>query len=179
MKLRLEALAQGVSHRMVPLAERQREAEAALGWIRELGESSTKIYDLRPLAPRLAGTLLVPGLGAAAAQAVASVGTAAGQRSLAEVADSDLQPIESRQAAAEALVRSIELHGVLLTSGEMTRQYNVYNASGQAAPEIQVLLGSILDAIERRSARNVVHPAPLPKSPSPEAPPSAAPVEAR
>jgi len=135
----------------VPFAQRQAEASAALTWIAKLAESSSeKIYDLKPLVPAAQRAFTVPALQGPAAIALANLGTVAGQRALLDTANSGTQPLAARHAAAAAFRLSVELHGILLTQGEIAQQYTLYNASEKFDPSVQKIFGSLLDTLERR-----------------------------
>jgi hypothetical protein len=122
-----------------------------LEWIAKLAENPKgSVYDLRPLVPAVELAFQVPALRSAAATALANLGTAPGQRTLLDAADRGTQPIEARQAAAEAFRRSVALHGILLTQSEIAKQYTLYNQSETAEPAVQAVLGSLLDTLERR-----------------------------
>ncbi len=134
----------------VPFAARQRQAQAALGWIGKLVAGSTKTYELRFLTPTLIGLLNVPGFESAAIEPLVAIGGAPAELALLDIADSNVQPLEFRQQAAAAFVRCVERHGILLKRGEIERQYALYNASERSGAEIQAVLAAVLDAIEAR-----------------------------
>ena len=89
-----------------------------------------------------------PGLGIKAAAVLGNLGTAESQQALLEVASRWTQPIELRKAAAEAFRRHAQASGILLTSGQILRQYERYNQSEDRDAPTQQILGSILDSIE-------------------------------
>ena len=130
MKHGVDELLGFVGSHNVPFVQRQRQAGVALEWIDQLAEKpKTNIYDLRPLVPAVERALGVPALQDAAIPALASLGTASGQRALLDVANRGTQSLVARQGAAAAFWRSVQLHGILLTHAEIARQYGFYNAS--------------------------------------------------
>ena len=57
-------------------------------------------------------------------------------------------PLALRQAAAGALCRNTEKHGILLTTEQIQEQYRRYNQSEKQDAGTQHLLGRILDYLE-------------------------------
>lgn len=127
---------------------RQRQAELALAWLANLSGKSQSIYDLRRCEDVLLSALQSPSLSASAAEALANLGTHAAQRALVDLASQTARPIGMRQTAAAAFAKSVPLRGIQLTSDEIVRQYDRYNASRDLNEATQTVLGSILDAIE-------------------------------
>jgi CheY-like chemotaxis protein len=151
LKYKVEELLGLLGRHNVPFDERQREAAAAVDWIASLAvKTRHSVYDLRPLVPAVERAFSVPTLQEAAATALANLGTVSGQRALLEAADRGTQPLAARQAAAAAFRRSVELHGILLTKGEILQQYALYNNSEKSEPAVQEVFGSLLDTLERR-----------------------------
>lgn len=144
-------------------AERVAEAKQALAWIAALSAEKNQPYNLHRLGQVVEQALFVPDLTAAAADVLATLGTASAQRTLVQMADRPTQPLAQRQAAAAAFARSVERFGTLLTSGEVLQQYNLYNASEQEPRETQMLLASILDSIEARAAAAKASPVTTPR----------------
>jgi hypothetical protein len=81
-------------------------------------------------------------------RALASLGTSAAQRRLADLASDALAPSDQRQQALAAFSTSIGRHGLLLTTAEIQRQYQRYNASEDGPAEDQRILSGLLDALE-------------------------------
>jgi len=79
---------------------------------------------------------------------LAHLGTPDAQRALVDVASTNALPLETRQRAAEAFRDSVVRRGKLLTTGEIERQYDRYNASETLDAETQRVLGFVLDVIE-------------------------------
>jgi CheY-like chemotaxis protein len=151
LKYNVDQLLGLIGRHQVPFEERQREALAALDWIVQLSEQiKGSIYELRPLVPAVERAFWSRELQGSAALALANLGTASGQRTLLEAADRGSQPIAVRQAAAVAFRRSVRLHGILLTQGEIAKQYALYNGSERSERAVQDVFGSLLDTLEHR-----------------------------
>ncbi len=63
----------------------------------------------------------------------------------------DALDIKMRRAAAVAFEYSVRRFGLLLTTSEILEQYQRYNLSEQKDRDTQRLMGSLLNAIERKS----------------------------
>ncbi|MFV2066088.1 MAG: hypothetical protein ACC645_03850 [Pirellulales bacterium] len=132
------------------LDDRQRHAQAneALRWLAALAARPAPGYQLgRPIA-RAETMLFVPGHAVEAIAVLALAGTASSQQRLIDLASRTIAPVEQRQQALAALKRSIHQFGTLLTSKEILRQYDRYNASEHADAERQAILAAILDLLE-------------------------------
>jgi len=136
----------------VGFEERQQQAVQAVQWIAELAQQSPKLYDLHVLEPTLLGALQVSALAGPAANTLASFGSPASQKALVDLASRGTQPLELRQAAVEAFRKSVQKFGILLTTAQIERQYDLYNASRHLPVETQKILGQILDVIEGAAA---------------------------
>ncbi|MGL4514652.1 MAG: HEAT repeat domain-containing protein [Lacipirellulaceae bacterium] len=90
----------------------------------------------------------------AGAEALAVLGTPESQVRLVDDASLASLAINTREAAAEAFRASVATHGLLLTSDEVLRQYDRYNALAAASADEATIavLGSLLDTIETRRA---------------------------
>ncbi len=143
-----EQLATLAPRAFVDFAERQRQAAAALSRLAELGDSLHKLYDLRQIESSVLAGLYAPKLGAKAAAVLGTLGTPRSQQVLADQAGRDIQSWDVRRAAVTAFRRSIQRHGILLTSDQLRRQYDRYNQSENRDPATRQLLGLILDCIE-------------------------------
>jgi CheY-like chemotaxis protein len=150
MKFQLDILLRETGRQYVLLAERQRQAQQCLAWLAALSTRTDGIYDLRPFDRTLDRGLYNAATSAGAAEVLAAVGTPFGQQSLVEHASNLTAPIDQRRIAAAALAKSVDRYGVLLTTAEIQRQYDRYNASRDLDKETQDVLGSLLDAIESR-----------------------------
>lgn len=127
--------------------ERLAQAEAAREGLATLLESELPFYGLKNRSDRVVSLV---GFDAAKAslEALVSLGTPASQVRLLDAASLEVRPLANRQTAAEAFAKSVEAHGVLLTSDQIRRQYDRYNASATAPSETQDLLSSLLDLLE-------------------------------
>lgn len=131
-------------------AERSRRGESARAALAKLAADGAAFYGLERRAERLA---LLAGSAAddVAIASLAGLGTPESQVRLLDAVSLEARPLEARRAAAEAFAASVREHGVLLTSEQVRRQYDRYNLSATAPAETQELLGSLLDAIERKT----------------------------
>jgi hypothetical protein len=107
---------------------------------------------LRVLDEPVIKSLGVPKLAAAAVAVLGNLGTQRSQVALLNLASRYTQPLALRQAAATAFRENLVRHGPLLTTDEIQRQYDRYNASETLDKPTQALLASILDALEARAA---------------------------
>jgi CheY-like chemotaxis protein len=129
--------------------ERQRQAAQALDLLAELSSTGDDgLYDLRCTQDAVLTALYNPQLSTKAIAVLENLGTPASQRALVEMASRFTQPLELRKAAAAALRKNIEEHGILLTTVEIRRQYDRYNQSATLDADTQQVLGAVLDSIE-------------------------------
>ncbi|MBL9122749.1 MAG: hypothetical protein JNG90_03895 [Planctomycetaceae bacterium] len=133
-------------------ALRFEEAAAALDWLAALLQSRTRIYDLRALTDVVERALHVPQLAVRAATVLGELPSPQAQLALVEAASLEVSSLEPRQAAAEAFAESVARFGILLTTSEMRRQYERYNASEFKDQATQELLAGVLDTLERGRA---------------------------
>jgi len=140
--------------RNLPPAERLAQANQALDWLKTSVDRGSLPVSLRTFETVLVEAHDVAALRDKVIDLLARLDTPAAQRTLADLASQPLAPLPTREQAATALVSNIDAHGTLLTSREIVAQYDHYNASEQQPAEVQKLLGSILDAIERYSAKH-------------------------
>jgi hypothetical protein len=127
---------------------RQQQAAKALDLWAELGESSSKLYDLRRVQDAVLAALRNPKLSMKAVAVLANVNSTESQQALVELASRFTQPVELRMASAEALRHNIQRHGILLTIDEIRAQYRRYNESEALDTATQRVLGLILDSLE-------------------------------
>jgi CheY-like chemotaxis protein len=147
-KWQIEQLTKLVAGEMVPFAQRQRQAAQAIAWLAELSVRSQGVYDLKRAEDTAMGALYVPPLAPKAAAMLANLGTAESQVALVEIASRLTQPLEVRKAAVVAFGESTRRYGILLTTDQIQRQYDRYNASANQDVATQKTLGLILDDIE-------------------------------
>jgi hypothetical protein len=134
--------------------DRRRHSIAAVDWLARIaGDRETyNFYDLGSYQDELTRLLYLPGFADPASQILTQLGTPAAQRELINFASQNGLPLEDRKKAVEAFARAVENGStLLLTRGEILRQYDRYNASENEPESTQLILGSILDAIESRA----------------------------
>ena len=131
-------------------AERRTEqAAAALGWIADLLATGHPYDELLREADLINETLYQPELTAVSLRVLSVLGTANSQQTLLNYVSSTTLSIESRREAGIAFANSVERFGKLLTSEEILRQYDRYNASETADRQTQEVLGGVLDILEK------------------------------
>lgn len=155
MSERLVALA---GHNSVSPDERAAQSKQAIVWLGQLLADGPKFYDLRRQTDVIEAAALRPQAASESIAALAVLGTPAGQRALADLASLQTTSIATRREAAQAFDRNVQQHGLLLTSDEILRQYDRYNASATADAESQQVLGTVLDAIESQRSRQQTLP---------------------
>lgn len=141
--------------RPLPLAPeevRTAQAKQALEWIAKLLAANAPYDELKRDAQLVNRTLLTPELAAASVAVLAELGTPESQTALVDFASLGTLPIETRQAAAEALATSVAKHGVQLKREQVLVQYDRYNASETADAATQKVLGRVLDVIEKKDS---------------------------
>ena len=131
----------------MPLGERAEQAQFASAALGELAGRSS-YYRLRQPTQVLAQSLHANENASQTLAHLALIGTAEAQRTLLDFASRPTAPLDGRKAAADQFAESVRLHGVLLTSGQIVRQYDRYNASEFADATTQQILGELLDVIE-------------------------------
>lgn len=134
-----------------PTAEsRGTQAAQALQWLGELLAAGHPYDELLRDSELVSETLYNPSLAEASLKVLGSLGTAQSQQLLLDYISTGTLPIESRSAAAEAFATSVQRFGKLLTSEQLLRQYDRYNASETADEQTQQVLGSVLDVLEKQ-----------------------------
>lgn len=128
------------------------QGQWALDWMEEISLEREKYrwMDLVPYQQSLIGLLRHDRFVPATCRILSRLGTSDCQRALADFASQVGTPLELRKAAAEAFGQSARQHGVLLTTTEIRRQYDLYNASESDSVESQQVFGALLDQIEFR-----------------------------
>jgi hypothetical protein len=136
-----------------PLADkatRNVQAAQALDWIAAVLTSGAPYDEVRRDGRLVNRTLYVPELAPASIRVLAALGTADSQAVLADYASARAVPIENRRQAADALAASFKQFGIQLTGEQILLQYDRYNASESADEDTQQVLGSVLDAIDKK-----------------------------
>ena len=127
---------------------RQRWAEVSLHQLAILNELSADVYNLNAARGAVLEALLVPKLAPAAIDFLKNDKYPASQRALMEVASRRSLAVEVRRKALSALRHNIDTNGILLTTVEIQRQYDRYNAAGGLDEATQHLLALVLDCLE-------------------------------
>jgi len=160
MAAQIGALRQAANLRLAMPRLREAFAVSSVQWLARLATVEHGLYDLRPLDGVLARSLYVSELREDAARTLAHLATAESQLALVNMASRRTQPIEAREVAASAFAESVAQFGILLTSDEILRQYDRYNASANADPPTKQLLGGILDTLEQSQTTQADTPKP-------------------
>ncbi|HYW80238.1 MAG TPA: hypothetical protein VE890_11705 [Thermoguttaceae bacterium] len=129
-------------------AARQKQAALALELLGTMGRCEGPLSDVSGVQDAVLAARYVPKLSIAAIGVLRQINSPESQQSLVDLASRQTQPIEVRQAAAEAFQYSTEQFGILLTTDQISRQYDLYNASESSDQETQRVLAAILDSIE-------------------------------
>lgn len=141
-----------------PLSGSQRRvfANQAMDWLAQISSAPERYpfwelgqYDL--LIGQVANTAQ---LNASICQTLGNLGTPSAQQQLADIASQNQLALEIRQAAVAALQHAFERRGILLTTEQIQRQYDRYNAAENLPEQSQQVLGAILNAIERPTSSN-------------------------
>ena len=149
MKLFTEQVLERSARWHVPSDERLAEASQALEWLTALIESPQKVFDVRRQEPAIERALFVPQLANKAAPLVGRLGTPKAQLSLLDVADLATQTPKARQLAAAAFATCIARYGIRITTGDILKQYELYNDNAGRDPVTHEVLSTVLDAIEQ------------------------------
>ncbi len=151
-RFQLERLQSLRLREFVGFEERQREADAAVAALLELSQTGTKIYEWAPIQKSVLSALLSPVMLGKALPLAVRFNSPEMQTSLLKLVNrANLSP-EMRESALAAFQRHVRTHGILLTSEEIRRQYDVYNRSEKLDKATQKLLGDSLDCLEGKTA---------------------------
>lgn len=127
---------------------RERQAVEAIDLLADLSRSPNKLYDLRRVEDAVLVALYNPKLTIKAISILAKLNSAESQRALVDVASRLSLPLDVRKAAAVAFRENTQEHGILLTTAEIRKQYDRYNASKDLDAPTQHVLSLILDCLE-------------------------------
>ena len=144
----VERLLDLVGRERVLPAERRHQTAQSLAWLADLSGQEQPIFDFRRAEEAASSALFVPSLAPDAVVVLGNLGTPESQRALVDLASRWTQPLELRLAAAGAFRRSIQHHGILLSTEQILLQYDRYNESERLDTGTQQVLGLILDSIE-------------------------------
>jgi CheY-like chemotaxis protein len=164
LKWQVAQLMPTIARDFVPFAVRQKQAALALDLLARLSKAPEGMVDRRRVERSALSALHVPALSARAIPIIASLGTPECQRALVEVASLATEPFEVRKAAVLAFAQSTRDHGILLTGGEISRQYERYNQSQSQDRATQRILGLLLDSLEAQSVPRAAGKKPKPQS---------------
>jgi len=159
MQLQVEPLVGRAGLALVPGDIRRAQAAQALTWLAALAQEQNAVYDLTTALAATEHALFVPELSTSAAQVLGLMGSPQAQRTLVDLASLYTLPLETRQRAAAAFCQNVARFDVLLTTGEITRQYERYNQSEHLDHDTQEVLSKILDCIEARAEADAALPA--------------------
>lgn len=129
---------------------RTKQAAAALNWLSQLLTDGHPFDELLRDSKLVSTTLYQPELTKASLKLLSVLGTANSQQLLLDYISGNTLPIESRRLAGDAFAKSVERFGKLLTTVEITRQYDRYNASETADRDTQEVLSDVLDILEKQ-----------------------------
>ena len=133
----------------VTAAETRREqGDFAVQALGDLVENPRPWFDLRSAEIALLARMDQAVASEGTIRALGALGTPAAQRRLVELIGNSLAPMAERELALAAIQVSIRRHGILLTTEQLSSQYDRYHASQGEAVEEQRLLSALLDALE-------------------------------
>ncbi len=146
----LERLRELAPQRFVDLEARQWQTARALDLLDDIARTSEKLYDPRRVEESATAALANPhpAIAARAAEVLGAINSASAQRALVDLAARFARPLTLRQTAAKAFRESVQRHGILLTTDEIQRQYDVFNRSREQNDESRKVLSLVLDTIE-------------------------------
>lgn len=127
-------------------------AQVALNWLAHIiaNPQTYRFYDIIQYDQAIADLIFVVEDTSQALKILGGMASAKAQRALLDYANQNGLPIEMRQQAVDAFAAAIAKRGVLLTTAELSAQYQRYNASEMEAGSVQRIYGSILDLLEQR-----------------------------
>lgn len=138
------------------------QSDFAVSWLLKVASDRTayRFYNLNEHQENLTDMLYASGHSLEAIRLLGRLGSAVAQRNLLSFASENEFPVELRQEAVRAFEEAMKRNGVLLTTQEITLQYERYEASQKESGESQRILGRILDLIENyRTSRGEPAPA--------------------
>ncbi|MDO4574922.1 MAG: hypothetical protein Q4D98_06875 [Planctomycetia bacterium] len=115
----------------------------------ELAGKPLEVFNVSQLPEPVIRHLLNPKYTLEAAEVLKWIGTPKAQNNLIIVATSGNVPLETSMKCVEALSHSIQRFGVLLTTGEIARLYDLYNNTRKTETEMLQIRGAVLDALEQ------------------------------
>ena len=151
LQFQMDQLFKKLGRSAVSAELRRQHANQAIAWLSEMSTAPKGLYNLRRIESSLTDALWDAELGPQAARILATLGTPRSQKVLVDLASFATQPLELRQAASAAFAASVADFGPLLTTGEISQQYDRYNQSETQDQATQKVLASILDVVEARA----------------------------
>lgn len=135
----------------VAALQRLKQARLSLGWLKEIVESPSKIYQLENLDAVVRSAIhsevkIWQGL-----ELAAVIKSATMQDLIYDIAAQAAYPMTLRQEAADRFKESVDSFGVLLRGKQVQRLYDRYNASELEPKESQELLSGIIDVVEEKT----------------------------
>lgn len=112
---------------------------------------TNRLMSLSRLEPTLTLQLQYPERATAALTLLGAIGSATAQASLLQFASRQSVDEPLRREAVRVFAETVARHGILLTTKQIERQYELYNQLGPTSPVDREILGAILDAIEGQS----------------------------
>ncbi|MGL4944486.1 MAG: hypothetical protein ACRC46_14995 [Thermoguttaceae bacterium] len=138
----------------IPEPIRLEQARESLVWLTELlkrqRESGVSIFNHDGIAAVVEYATQSPYTLRQGIELATELDGVAVQIRLADLAMASMLSDSLREFAASAFKTHVERFGVLLRGQQITRIYDAYNASETESPEVQKILGSLLDVIERK-----------------------------
>ena len=140
----------------VSATSRLLHGQVAVSWMSEIIDKKEErgFYQIHKHEDSIFRLLAVDGFTSKACQMIAQLGTGKSQEALANFASQSGYTIEQREVATQFFADSVERFGTLLTTAQIQKQYDRYNASETDSAEVQKLMGQILNAIEKRALAN-------------------------
>ena len=120
--------------------ERLTYADTAIAVMNQLLGEDRDFYRLRAASAMIARSIRPNASNTEAWDLLSRLGTRDSQVALLAYASATALDIESRRAAGAAFDKSVKQYGLRLKSGEIVRQYDLYNASETADREVQQVM---------------------------------------
>ena len=128
--------------------ERLEQAGEALQIFGKLASLTPGSYDPNNWEKILTNCLPIVELAPDAAAVLSQLKTPKAQVALVEAANNASLPISARQTIANAFAQSIAKHGIVLSTAQIQQQKERYDATKGGDPQEEVVLWSILEAIQ-------------------------------
>lgn len=110
-------------------------------------------FDVLSYEEDLTNGLTSPARAEVTCRVLGELGTADAQRRLVQLASNFQLPVELREAAVQSFAVAVEKRGLMLSRQQILNQYERYNSSADETEASQQILGSLLDVLEGRSAK--------------------------